>query len=291
MRRGVGLTRRASPIDASIPRADVLADVAAVDLGAERLAMVHRDRLRDLRRVREAARGVEHTGLVERTGRARIDAERAGAAACVERRRRRELGCGDERAEDDPRPVLAGDQHRVLPVETDPGAGGRLAVDVLIRVDEDTVGSAELASERVELLAQLGVPVAPGVARQPAAARLELRLGSPVAEGCRDDASRAVEQLLGVARDLGPGGRESEAPEQASRAPLADVPLGVDVRFGERHPDGVEAELGGETLHLVCRHGSLLQRRERNPCYPSGREGDPHPRGGRPGGAPLRGRD
>ena len=75
----------------------------------------------------------------------------------VERRRRLELDVGDERAEHDPGAVAARDQQRVLAVEADAAARGRLAVDVLVRVDEDAVRAAEPAAELVELLAQLRV--------------------------------------------------------------------------------------------------------------------------------------
>ena len=124
-------------------------------------------------------------------------------------------------------PWRARDQHRVLAVEADAGASGGLAVDVLVRVDEHAVGRAERAAERVELLAQLGVAVVPGVARQPAVAGGPLGLREPVAERRRDDAPGAVEQPLGMARDLGLRGREPQPPEQAARPPLADVALGL----------------------------------------------------------------
>ena len=143
VRGRVGLQLRAPPLDAAVPRADVLADVAAVDLRAELGAVGLRDRLGRLRPVREAARRVEHAGLVERAGRAGVDAARARAAAGVERRRRLELGGRDERAEHDPRAVPAREHHRVLAVEADARAHGRLAVDVLVRVDEHAVAAAE----------------------------------------------------------------------------------------------------------------------------------------------------
>ena len=60
---------------------------------------------------------------------------------------------GDERAEHHPGAVAARDQHRVLAVEADPGARGRLAVDVLVCVHEHAVLAAEPAAERVQALA------------------------------------------------------------------------------------------------------------------------------------------
>jgi epoxyqueuosine reductase len=50
-------------------------------------------------------------------------------------------------AEHYPGAVAARDQHRVLAVEPDAGASGGFAVDVLVRVDQDTVGRAERAAE------------------------------------------------------------------------------------------------------------------------------------------------
>ena len=45
-------------------------------------------------------------------------------------------------------PCAACDQHRVLAVEPDAAAHGRLTVDVLVRVDEHAIGSTDRASER-----------------------------------------------------------------------------------------------------------------------------------------------
>ena len=135
-----------------VPGAHVLADVAAVERGADRGAVLDGDLARRLRPVREAAGGVERARLVERPGRARVDAERAGAAVGAERRRRLELHVRDERPEHDPGAVSLRDQERVLAVEADSGSEGGLAIDVLVRVDEDSVVAAEPAPERVQLL-------------------------------------------------------------------------------------------------------------------------------------------
>src|SRR5207244_2674610 len=134
---------RATFLDTAVPRADVLADVTAVDLRPEIGAIVLRGRRRRLRPIRQALGRVEHAGLVERAGGARVDAEGAGAAVGVERRRGVDLGGSDKRPEHDPGAVTAGDQQRVLAVEADARARGRLAVDVLVRVDEDAVLAAK----------------------------------------------------------------------------------------------------------------------------------------------------
>src|SRR5262249_17828191 len=72
-------------LDAAIPRADVLADVAAVDLRTELGAVLGRWRCRRLRPVGEAASRVERSRLVERSGRAGVYAEPAIAAVEAER--------------------------------------------------------------------------------------------------------------------------------------------------------------------------------------------------------------
>ena len=148
----------------------------------------------------------------------------------VERRRRLELEVGDERAEHDPRAVPPRDQHRVLAVEADAAPRGRLAVDVLVRVDEHAVRAAEPPAELVELRAQLRVAVEPGVARQAAAPGGPLGLGRVVAERGRDDGARAGEQRLGMAGALGLRHRELHVGEEPARPALADVALGAPRR-------------------------------------------------------------
>ena len=254
VRGGIGRAAGAPAFDSAIPGADVLADVASVELRAERLAVGLGNRLRHLCPVGEAAGCVENARLVERAGRTGIDAAGAGAATRRHRRRRLELRGGDERPEDDPRAVPLRDQQRVLPVEADPGARRRFAVDMLIRVDEHPVGRLERPAECIELLAQLGVAVVPGITRQPAVAGWELGLGQVIAEGRRDDGAGSVDQVLGMARDLGPGGGEAETPEEAAGFALADIAFGSLVRLGGSHTDGVEPELGRHPLHLGGGH-------------------------------------
>ena len=172
VRLGVGGRSRvlAALLDPAVPRADVLADVAAVHLGSELAAVLLGNRARRLRPVREAARRVERARLVERSRGAGLDAERARAAVELERRGALELRVRDERPEHDPGSVTPRDQHRVLAVEADARADGAFAVDVVVLVDEHAVLAAEPAAERVELLAELRVRVEPRVARQPALA-------------------------------------------------------------------------------------------------------------------------
>ncbi len=248
----------AALLDAAVPRADVLADVAAVDLGAERGAVVLGDRGRRLRPVGEALRRVEGAGLVERARRARVDADPALAAVRLEGRRALQLLVADERPEHDPRAVRAGDQHRVLPVEPDAAARGRFTVDVLVRVDEHAIAPADRAAERVEPLAQLCVGVRPRVAREASVPRLERRLGLPVAERRRDDAARSRQQRLGMARALRLRHRELHLGEQAARAALDDLPLRLDVRGRGRHADRIEPELRSQPADVVGAHARIV---------------------------------
>ena len=224
---------------------------------------------------------------------------------------RLELGVGDERAEHDPGAVPARDQHRVLAVEADSGARGRLAVDVVVRVDEHAVLAAEPPAERVELLPQRCVGVEPGVARQPSLPRPALRLRRVVAERRGDDRSRVREQCLGVARDLGPRHREAHVGEQAPLSALADVALGLLVRLGRRRADDVDPELlAGARALLRSSHCAAHKRVDtvevplrgahpravpakpgpRVTHYDRRREGNSDPRRRRARGPPLRGR-
>src|SRR4051794_9296692 len=75
-------------LDSAVPRADVLADVAAVHLHTEMLVVLLGDRVRRLRPVGEAACRVERAGLLERVCRACVDAEPAAPAVELQRRRR-----------------------------------------------------------------------------------------------------------------------------------------------------------------------------------------------------------
>jgi hypothetical protein len=75
-------------LDAAVPRAHVLADVAAIDLRLELFAVGRRNGGRSLRPVGEAACRIERAGLVERSGGTRVDAEAALAAIEAELRGR-----------------------------------------------------------------------------------------------------------------------------------------------------------------------------------------------------------
>src|SRR5262249_12068429 len=103
-----------SLLDAAVPRADVLADVAAVDLRSELGAVLLGDGAGRRAPGGGAAGRVERAGIVERARGTGLEAGRARAAVEGQPRGRLELGLGDERPQHDPRAVLARDQHRVL---------------------------------------------------------------------------------------------------------------------------------------------------------------------------------
>ena len=187
-----------------------------------------------------------------------VDAEPALAAVELERRGRLDLDVGDERAEDDPRAVAPRDQHRVLAVEADSGPRGALAVDVLVRVDQDAVPAPEARAERLELLPELAVAVAPGVAGQASLAAARRGRRRVVAERCGDDRAGVRQQRLGVARHLGLRHREAHVREQPATAPLADVQLGLRVRRGGRRADRIDPELVGESVELDRRHEDIV---------------------------------
>ena len=256
MRLGAGGRNRvlAALLDPAVPRADVLADVAAVHLGSELAAVLLGNRARRLRPVREAARRVERARLVERSRGAGLDAERARAAVELERRGALDLRVRDERPEHDPGPVTPRDQHRVLAVEADARADGAFAVDVVVLVDEHAVLAAEPAAERVELLAELRVRVEPRVAGQPALARLQVGLRRVVAERGGDHCARVREQCLRVAGDLGAGHREPHVGEEPALLALRDVALSRLVGLGRGRADDVDAELGRDPLQLPRCH-------------------------------------
>src|SRR5262249_13313946 len=158
--------------------------------------------------------------------------------------------------------------HRVLAVEADARAYGRLAVDVLVRIDHDPVRRAELSPERVELLPQLRVAVVPGVPRQASVPCGPLRLGKPVAERRRHDAPGSREQALRVTRDLRLRHREAHPPEEPACPPAADVPLGRLVRLCARDADRVERELLAELDHLGRVHRRILPGGMMGQCRP-----------------------
>ena len=248
----------AALLDAAVPGADLLADVAAVDHVRQRLPVGLRDRLGRLCPVGEAPVCVERARLVQRAGGAGVDAEAAVAAVELERRRRLDLDVGDERAQDDPRPVTASDQHGVLAVEADAGPYGALAVDVLVGVDQDAVRPAQPRAERIELLAELGVAVAPGVAGQAPLAGARRCRRRVVTERGGHDRPGARQQRLGVAGHLGLRHREAHVREQPAGAPFPDMQLGLRVRHGGRGSDRVDPELLGESVELDRRHDRIV---------------------------------
>ena len=155
--------------------------------------------------------------------------------------------------------MLPCDQHRVLAVEADARAPGALAIDVLIGVHEHPVASTEEPAQLVESVAEERVVIAPGVSGQATLACSGIRALDPIAKGRGDDSTRlAVEEELGVARDVGPGHRELHVCEETRLTALRDVPLGLLVRRGRSGADDIEAELGGTSGELGCLHARIV---------------------------------
>ena len=192
----VGLEAGAAALDAAVPGADVLADVAAVHLRAERGAVVDSGSARapassrrgsGWRRGRRARRG-------RRSGRRRCSACRSrspGSSARVGL----ELGGGDERPEHDPGAVARRDQHRVLAVEADarsarPPRGRRAGSRRRARGRARRARGRARRASRGARRSRRGGRSAAAV---PKPART-LGLGRPVAERRGDDAAGALER-------------------------------------------------------------------------------------------------
>ena len=122
--------------------------------------------------VGQAARRVEHTGLDERAGRARRQAQRARSTLIEHRLAGLEIEVGDDLGQEDPGTELGIDQARVL---ADPAKPGVLrvnallhgsGVDVAARLEFLPSRRAKRGHQRVEpTLDDRVVVVAPGVAR------------------------------------------------------------------------------------------------------------------------------
>ena len=108
-----------------VPRAHVLADVAAEHVAADGRAVLVRDRALDLdREVADAAARVEHVGRDQSAGGAGVQARGAGPAHVGARRVRLHLQVGDDLAEEEPRAVLGMQQTGVLAPRPQAGGGG-----------------------------------------------------------------------------------------------------------------------------------------------------------------------
>jgi hypothetical protein len=129
---------------------------------------------------------------------------------------------------------------------------------VLVGVDEHPVRPAQALAEQFELVAKLGVAVAPGVAREAALSRFRLRRGFVIAERSRDHGSRAWDERLRMARDLGLGHGETHVGEEAALAALVDVSLRRWVRLGGRGADHVDSELVRQALEFGGRHPGIV---------------------------------
>src|SRR5215472_7206215 len=98
-----------------VPGTDVLADVAAEHVGADRGAELRRNRTPQFDiKVSDAPRGVHHVRLNERSGGAGIEAPGAGTAAVKGRRVGLEIEAGEDNADKEPRAALLIDEASVL---------------------------------------------------------------------------------------------------------------------------------------------------------------------------------
>ena len=173
--------------------------------------------------------------------------------------------------------MTARDQQRVLAVEADAASRRGLAVDVLVRVDEDAVARPRAPSERVELVAQLGVAVVPRVARQPSVAVRAIGLRCVVAEGGRDDGARTREQRLRMTRQFGLRHRELHVGEEPARLALGDVPLRLVVGvagvapIASRPSSRPSCSRSTRATRIVCRRVQAVRIHEdggpRCSCY------------------------
>ena len=161
--------------------------------------------------------------------------------------------------------MAPGDDHRVLAVEADARPGRRLAVDVLVLVDEHAIRRRRGARRELELLAQLGVGVPPGVARQAALARRPDPARAPSSRAPPRRPSRRREQELRMAGDLRLRHREPHVGEQSARPPLADMSLRLLVGLRRRRSDHVDAELLGEAFELGAGHARIVPVPRRRP--------------------------
>jgi hypothetical protein len=134
---------------------------------------------------------------------------------------------------------------------------------VLVLVDEDAEAASQALAQELELLPQLAVVVAPGVAWKPSFIRRRRGTGCEVAERRRDDRAGVLEERLGMAGNLGLRHRETHAREQAAVAPLADMPLGLLVGAHWRCPDDIDPELLGDALELALSHEAEGSSRNR----------------------------
>ena len=260
----------AVPAAPPVPRAHVLADVAAEDVTAHPLARLLGDRTLHLDgQVADAPRRVEQVRRRQRTGRAGVQAGGAAPARVRPRRVGRELEVGDDLAQEEPGPVLGVEEARVLAPRAEAGRGRvRLlrdgpGVDVRPRLEGPRLRAQGAHDPVQECLHHVVVVVAPGVAGDPAAVAgcvSGVRVGGVVLQPHADDRARPGEGGAQVAplRDL--RGEVRHLARVAPRDPLREEPqLGRGLGAGD--PREVEARLEGEGLH-ARRQGRAVHRLE-----------------------------
>src|SRR5262245_931283 len=243
------------------------ADVASENVPADCRTLPLRDLSLQLdRQVRDAPRRVELALVDESTGRARVDAERAGAALIRRRSVRRQLEAARHTREEDPRADVGVDDAGVLADPSQPRMPCIHALLHMVLVDEDRgvewrVGYATHSpDERLQTLREHDVIViAPGIARnrgwrRAAATTVCLRVAT-------------IARVIQRARDDDGTSRRQEAPDIRPRLgglvqvdhlagipavqPFAEVCELWQVR-SRRDAGPIEAELLGARLDRVC---------------------------------------
>ena len=194
----------------AVPRAHLLADVAAEDPVADSPAAARAGSRRELdREVRDAEPRVDLVGRDDRAGRARVEAARARAAVLALERRVR------HRARGRPAPRRAGTTSRALrlsspaclPIQPSPGALGPAALEdrAGVGVPERVRARLQRAHERLEPAHAVAhhavVVLAGGVAGDAAEARVARGIGvGRVAQRHHSTERRPCRSLVGSAR-------------------------------------------------------------------------------------------
>ena len=167
---------------AAIPRANVLADVAAEDVPADGLAQFERNRAAQLdRQIGNAAPRVQNVRLDDGARRACVDAQAAVSAQIRRRRfrgvqRRREIERRHDHAEEQPRTQLFIDEAGVLREPAEPrifrgdAFDDRAGIHIGSRLEGFREFTAQMFDQRFEFFAEhMVIVVAPGIAGDPAA--------------------------------------------------------------------------------------------------------------------------
>ena len=246
-----------------IPRADLLADVAAEDPVAHAWPQIQGDgSLAFYRERTDAPRRVEHARLGQRSGRAGVEAGGAGAAVVgLQRRVGRQHDVGEEGREQEVAAGLRIDEHRVLAEPAETGSPGEVALRDRRGIDHAPRAAARHAGlePRREVVdprpQEVVVVVAPGIPGHPALPRQAApRIGKRgMVGGEHHHARGAVEE--GHGRPPQRLVTIQPLPQRAGQPPGEPATKGLVVGWldergdadpREPEPQGLRAELGGD---------------------------------------------